>query len=203
MRPDRRNHTFAGISDRQGGLENDQGSPLRLLAIQGDRRQQARILSGAGRVGDCGDRAGARQVGAGAGSVGAAGTRRLCAGQCADPGEAFSHRQALCRLPVFRAGGLLVGTQAFLAMGNQLGVAWGSGTRTLALDVAQGGLGGNVALALPAKLRADVDDALKSLEMGFLPAPGGSRGFASQYVNAKKRLCGSTSLRRRVVPANP
>lgn len=86
----------------------------------------------------------------------------------------------------FRAGGLLVGTHAFLAMGNQLGVAWGSGTRTLDLDFAHAGPGGDVALALPADLKADVSDALTSLEMGFLPALGGTRGFASQYVSERE-----------------
>lgn len=86
----------------------------------------------------------------------------------------------------FRAGGLLVGTHAFLALGNQLGVAWGGGTRTLDLDFAHAGPGGNVAVALPANLKADMDDALKSLEMGFLPALGGKKGFASHYVSEKE-----------------
>jgi hypothetical protein len=71
-------------------------------------------------------------------------------------------------------------------MGNQLGVAWGGSTRTLDLDFAHAGTGGNVAVALPADLHADVDDALKSLEMGFLPALGGSRGLASNYVSEKE-----------------
>jgi hypothetical protein len=86
----------------------------------------------------------------------------------------------------FRAGGLLVGTHAFLAMGNQLGVAWGSGARTLDLDFAHAGPGGNVAVALPANLKANMDDALKSLEMGFLPALGGTKGFASNYISEKE-----------------
>jgi hypothetical protein len=85
----------------------------------------------------------------------------------------------------FRAGGLLVGTHAFLALGNQLGVAWGSGTRTQDLDFAHPGPGGNVSLALPADLHTDADDALKSLQMGFLPALGGSKGFASLYVSER------------------
>lgn len=99
----------------------------------------------------------------------------------------------------FRAGGLLIGTHAFLAMGNQLGVAWGSGTRTLDLDFAHAGPGGNVSLALPANMEANAADALKSLEMGFLPALGGSRGFASQYVSEREpdlRIDFFTALRR-------
>lgn len=86
----------------------------------------------------------------------------------------------------FRAGGLLVGTHAFLALGNQLGIAWGSGTRTLDLDFAHAGPGGNVTVALPANLKANMDDALKSLEMGFLPALGGAKGFASNYISEKE-----------------
>jgi hypothetical protein len=86
----------------------------------------------------------------------------------------------------FRAGGLLVGTHAFLALGNQLGVAWGSGTRTLDLDFAHHGPGGNVDLALPANLKIDTDDALHSLQLGFLPALGGSKGLATQYASKRE-----------------
>jgi hypothetical protein len=107
-------------------------------------------------------------------------------GNAALPPKHFRIVKRFADYQFFRASGLLVGTQAFLAMGNQLGVAWGSGTRTLDLDFAHGGVGGNVAVALPADLRADADDALKSLEMGFLPALGGSRGFASQYVSERE-----------------
>lgn len=86
----------------------------------------------------------------------------------------------------FRAGGLLVGTHAFLALGNQLGVAWGSGTRTLDMDFAHAGHGGNVSVALPADLKTNMHDALESLQMGFLPALGGTKGFASNYMSEKE-----------------
>src|SRR5574337_213502 len=39
----------------------------------------------------------------------------------------------------FRAGGVLVGTHAFLAFGNMLGVSWGDGSRTQDVDFAHGG----------------------------------------------------------------
>lgn len=120
-------------------------------------------------------------------------------GNVAVPAKHFRIVKRFADYQFFRAGGLLVGTQAFLAMGNQLGVAWGNGTRTLDLDFAHGGVGGNVAVALPADLHADVADALKSLEMGFLPALGGSRGFASQYVSEREpdlRIDFLTSARR-------
>ncbi|OOG57718.1 hypothetical protein B0E47_05640 [Rhodanobacter sp. B05] len=107
-------------------------------------------------------------------------------GNAPTPAKHFRIVKRFADYQFFRAGGLLVGTQAFLAMGNQLGVAWGDGARRLDLDFAHAGMGGNVAMALPVNLHADVDDALKSLEMGFLPALGGSRGFASNYVSEKK-----------------
>lgn len=110
----------------------------------------------------------------------------LAHGNTPTPPKQFRIVKRFADYQFFRAGGLLVGTHAFLAMGNQLGVAWGSGTRTLDLDFAHAGPGGNVAVALPANLKADVSDALKSLNMGFLPALGGSRGFASQYVSEKE-----------------
>lgn len=86
----------------------------------------------------------------------------------------------------FRAGGLLVGTHAFLAIGNQIGVAWGSGTRTLDLNFAHQGPGGNVDVALPANLKVETHDALNSLQMGFLPALGGAKGLATQYASLRE-----------------
>ncbi len=119
------------------------------------------------------------------------------------PPKHFRIAKRLADYQFFRAGGLLVGTHAFLALGNQLGVAWGSGTRTLDLDFAHAGPGGNVAVALPADLHADADDALRSLEMGFLPALGGSKGFASQYVSEREpdlRIDFLTTMRRNGSP---
>lgn len=101
------------------------------------------------------------------------------------PPKHFRIVKRLADYQFFRAGGLLVGTHAFLALGNQLGVAWDGGTRTLDLDFAHAGPGGNVAVALPADLDADAHDALQSLEMGFLPALGGSKGLASQYASER------------------
>jgi hypothetical protein len=119
------------------------------------------------------------------------------------PPKHYRIAKRLADYQFFRAGGLLVGTHAFLALGNQLGVAWGSGTRTLDIDFAHAGPGGNVAVALPANLRADADDALRSLELGFLPSLGGSKGFASQYVSEREpdlRIDFLTAMRRNGQP---
>ena len=70
----------------------------------------------------------------------------------------------------FRAGGLLVGTHAFLAMGNALGVKWGDIARTQDLDFAHAGK--KIELAVPSALTIQAGSALESLEAGFLPAPG-------------------------------
>jgi hypothetical protein len=76
---------------------------------------------------------------------------------------------ALADGAVFRLGGVLVGTHAFVVLGNLLGVRWDSaGLRTDDVDIAGERV---LAIAVPA-LRADVPALLESLEMGFLPLPG-------------------------------
>ena len=123
----------------------------------------------------------------------------LAHGCAATPPKHFRIVKRLCDYQFFRAGGLLVGTHAFLALGNQLGVAWGGGTRTLDLDFAHAGRGGNVAVALPADMQANADDALTSLEHGFLPSLGGSKSLASLYVSEREadlRIDFLTVLRR-------
>lgn len=110
----------------------------------------------------------------------------LAQGCTATPPKHFRIVKRLSEYQFFRAGGILVGTHAFLALGNQLGVTWGSGARTLDLDLAHAGPHGNVSVALPADLRANAHDALTSLEHGFLPSLGGSKGMASLYVSARE-----------------
>ena len=70
----------------------------------------------------------------------------------------------------FNAGGVLVGTHAFLAYGNMLGVRWGETSRTQDVDFAHAGK--QIAIALPNNLHLDAHAAIESLEMGFLPALG-------------------------------
>ena len=98
----------------------------------------------------------------------------------------------------FRAGGVLVGTHAFIAYGNLLGVRWTHGSSTLDVDFAHAGR--NVSLALPADLQIDVHGALESLEMGLLPLTEFDGGAGSQYRNPKDqelRLDFLTSATRR------
>jgi hypothetical protein len=68
---------------------------------------------------------------------------------------------------LFSAGGILVGTHAFLAYQNIFGVRWNAGAATLDLDFAHAGR--NVSLALPENLKLDTVAAIDSLQMGFIP----------------------------------
>jgi hypothetical protein len=71
---------------------------------------------------------------------------------------------------VFAAGGVLVGTHAFLVLGNLLGRRWqGVSIRTLDVDIARG-TRPDLEIALDTK-GADVPSILDSLEMGFVPMP--------------------------------
>jgi hypothetical protein len=97
----------------------------------------------------------------------------------------------------FRAGGVLVGTHAFLAMGNMLGAHWGEVARTQDVDFAHAGK--NLALALPADIEVQTHDAIESLNMGFLPASGLATKAGATYLNPKEpdfRLDFLTTLHR-------
>jgi hypothetical protein len=76
--------------------------------------------------------------------------------------------KALSAGGVFRLGGVLVGTHAFLVLGNLLGVRWaGSSLRTQDIDIAAEA---TVSIAVP-DLWTDIPDVLEGLKMGFLPVP--------------------------------
>lgn len=83
----------------------------------------------------------------------------------------------------FRAGGVLIGTHAFIAYGNALGVRWGMMERTQDVDFAHAGR--SLSIALPATLELNTDDAIRSLEMGLLPISGLSDKSGATYLNPK------------------
>lgn len=69
---------------------------------------------------------------------------------------------------VFRVGAVLVGTHAFIVLGNLLGMRWESALRTQDIDLAA-----NRALhMIVPQIEADLPKALDALNMGFLPVPG-------------------------------
>ena len=86
------------------------------------------------------------------------------------------HFRVLKRLAdhgVFAAGASVVGTHAFLAYQNVLGVAWESAGTTVDLDFAHPG--NNVSLALAPNAHVDAHSAIDSLKMGFAPVNEGTR----------------------------
>ena len=104
----------------------------------------------------------------------AASLRALGAGQTDAPSAKVI--RALADAGVFKAGAVLVGTHAFVAIGNVLGVGWaGAGMMTQDVDLAAPRV---LEVAAPG-LTADVPALVDSLEMGFLPVPGFDRGSPS------------------------
>ena len=92
--------------------------------------------------------------------------------------------QRLAEYGFFRAGGVLVGTHAFLAFGNMLGVRWADASRTQDVDFAHAGK--RLAIALPSNLSVNVDAAIKSLEMGFLPVSSLTSKVGAAYLNPRE-----------------
>jgi hypothetical protein len=78
--------------------------------------------------------------------------------------------RALADAGVFRLGGVLVGTHAFVALGNLLGVRWDDrSAQTQDVDIARAART-DVDIAVP-MLSADPPKVLDGLQMGFLPVP--------------------------------
>lgn len=76
--------------------------------------------------------------------------------------------RALADAGVFRLDGVLVGTHAFVVLGNVLGVQWSGGwLRTQDIDIAAGV---SMSVAVP-EATGDIPAVLEALEMGFLPVP--------------------------------
>lgn len=86
------------------------------------------------------------------------------------------HARVLARLAdhgLFKAGGILVGTHAYLSYQNRFGVTWGGGDATMDLDFAHPGR--NVSLAYDRNIQVNMHAAIDSLKMGFLPVNSGTR----------------------------
>lgn len=91
----------------------------------------------------------------------------LAYGCCEIP---LKHGRIIARLldcGFFKAGGILVGTHAFLAYQNMFGIRWSSGAYTLDIDFAHAGK--NLTLAIASNVVIDTTKAIDSLEMGFIP----------------------------------
>lgn len=84
---------------------------------------------------------------------------------------------------IFRAGCVLVGSHAFLAYGNLLGVTWKDSALTKDVDFAHAGRA--VALALPHNLKLETRKSVEALENGFLPVAGFFPGEQTATFAAK------------------
>jgi len=93
----------------------------------------------------------------------------------------FSIIRRLSEYGFFKAGGVLIGTHAFLAMGNMLGVKWTDGARTLDVDFAHAGK--NISIGLPADINVDIHAAIDSLEMGLLPIQAFKGDSGASYLD--------------------
>jgi hypothetical protein len=93
----------------------------------------------------------------------------------------FKIIEKLASYGFFRNGGVLIGTHAFSALGNMLGVKWTGGDRTMDVDFAHAGK--NISIAMPTNLQISVHDAITSLEMGLLPIREFSGKSGAQYRN--------------------
>ena len=84
----------------------------------------------------------------------------------------------------FRAGGVLIGTHAFLAFGNMLGVKWGDASRTQDIDFAHAGK--RLSILLPGDVQIRTHEAIASLDMGFLPVTGLNTKAGATYLNPRE-----------------
>lgn len=97
-----------------------------------------------------------------------------------------SHFRVVARLSdygFFKAGGVLVGTHAFLTFGNMLGLRWRDAARTLDVDFAHAGK--NLAIALPSNIEIDTQAAIDSLKMGFLPLAGADGRAGASWLSER------------------
>ena len=84
----------------------------------------------------------------------------------------------------FHAGGVLIGTHAFLACSNMLGVSWGAAARTQDIDFAHRGK--SVSLLLAADFDVHVHEAIESLGMGLLPVASLTSAHGASYLNPRE-----------------
>ena len=101
------------------------------------------------------------------------------------------HYRVLRRLAeygFFKAGGVLIGTHAFVAYGNMLGVRWGGADAAKTQDIDFAHAGKTISLALAPNCQVQKHEAIESLNMGFLPITGlsGKTGGAYLIPNEKE-----------------
>ncbi|MGA2080735.1 MAG: GSU2403 family nucleotidyltransferase fold protein [Holophaga sp.] len=71
---------------------------------------------------------------------------------------------------VFRLGGILVGTHAFMAIGNSLGVRWPSGLKTTDIDFRAYAKRIDLGIPQTPQTMASIPRVIEALGMGFVPS---------------------------------
>ncbi|MCE4556410.1 GSU2403 family nucleotidyltransferase fold protein [Roseateles cellulosilyticus] len=112
----------------------------------------------------------------------------MALGCCPLPDKHFRIIHKLANYGVFRWRGVLVGTHAFVAIGNMLGVRWKDSETTMGLEFADAD--GQILIALPADPEIPTHDTISSLEIGLLPV----REF-SGLTSAQRRNQEAPALR--------
>jgi hypothetical protein len=99
---------------------------------------------------------------------------------------ASAHLKVIRRLAdygFFHAGGVAIGSHAFIAYANMLGVHWGGDASAMTMDVDFAHAGRNFSVALQADVRINTSSAIESLQMGFVPLSGGLDKGGGTWVN--------------------
>lgn len=117
----------------------------------------------------------------------AASMERLAAAALAHGNSALAPRhfriiREIAAASFFSTGGLLIGSQAYIAIGNMLGVRWTEAAVTLDVDFAHA-MKSTLSVAMPAAAEVDLHRTIIGLEMGFLPGLGLQGGTSGSYVN--------------------
>lgn len=81
----------------------------------------------------------------------------------------------------FKNGGILVGTHAYMAMVNMLGISAQERTQTQDIDLPHSGK--NISIAMPSNIKIALSDAITSLNMGLLPISTVEGKFGASYLN--------------------
>lgn len=104
----------------------------------------------------------------------------IALGCSALPEKHFRIIHKLAHYGFFRWRGVLVGTHAYVAMGNTLGVRWTCNETTTGSEFAAAA--NRISIAMHANVEIPVHDAVSSLEMGLLPV----RQFSGQTATQRR-----------------
>jgi hypothetical protein len=99
----------------------------------------------------------------------------------------FRVLRRLAEYGFFKAGGVLIGTHAFVAYGNMLGVRWAAADAARTQDIDFAHAGKSISLALAPHCQVQTHEAIQSLEMGFLPITGLSGKTGGAYLIPREK----------------